>query len=152
MCPFAFSSEQDENLKRWSQYLDTDDAKSWQSDVSLAVIEYNRILEDAAFPNGTDLTSDQLDALFRHMKPLSHNRALNNLLYTDNTLPSFNESLRSLLFGSEPLPKRVDEFLDLSGMGEVSLPITLEFAKRVGDVLSELDPAEPTPDHYRFYM
>ena len=37
------------------------------------------------------------------------------------------------------------------------LPITLAFAKKVGAVLSELDPNEldPTkglPDHYRFYM
>ena len=32
------------------------------------------------------------------------------------------------------------------------LPITLEFAKRVGNVLSELDPGEPVQDHYRFYM
>src|SRR5205807_1884350 len=32
------------------------------------------------------------------------------------------------------------------------LPITLEFAKRVGNVLSELDPGELVRDHYRFYM
>jgi len=32
------------------------------------------------------------------------------------------------------------------------LPITLEFSKRVGRVLSELDRDAPIQDHYRFYM
>jgi hypothetical protein len=32
------------------------------------------------------------------------------------------------------------------------LPITLEFSKRVGRVLSELDKDSPIQDHYRFYM
>jgi hypothetical protein len=118
---FTFSSEQDENLKRWSQYLETDESRNWQSDVSRAVIEYNRILQDAGFPTGADLTANQMDALFRNMKRLSHNRALNSLLYTDNTLQVFNQALRTLLFGAEPLPKRVDQFLDLSGMGEVTM-------------------------------
>ncbi len=32
------------------------------------------------------------------------------------------------------------------------MPITLEFAKQVGRVLSELEPGALVQDHYRFYM
>ncbi len=116
---FSFTQEQVERLKRWRQYLETEGAKNWMNDVDQAVTEYNRVLGEAGFQSGSDLTGERLDLLFNHMKRLSHNRALSKLLYQENPLPLFNRKLRTLLSGTQPLAQRVDQFLDLTGVGEV---------------------------------
>lgn len=53
------------------------------------------------------------------MKELSHDRALSNLLYKENGLEAFNAGLRKLLFGSESLPARINQFVDLKWVREV---------------------------------
>jgi hypothetical protein len=48
-------------------------------------------------------------------------RALSKLLYINNGLDEFNQSLKNLFYGLENFPKRVDDFFKLKGIGTQTL-------------------------------
>jgi hypothetical protein len=60
--------------------------------------------------------------------------------------------------GASPVKLVAEEILGLTKLNwntttfATRLPITLEFAREVGKVLSELEPGAQVQDHYRFYM
>jgi hypothetical protein len=118
--PFSFTTDQVAKLRDWSGTLSKPENKSWYESTKAAVATYNRILSDASFQNGKELSSARIDELFRQMKVLSHNRALSNLLYKDNGLQNFNARLRLLLFGKGSLADRIDQFIDMKGVSEVT--------------------------------
>jgi CRISPR/Cas system-associated exonuclease Cas4 (RecB family) len=117
MAKFQFTAEQVENLKLWSNSLSSEKASSWAAEEDKAEIETSKILNDKAFIEGKDLAPDKLDELFVHMKWLSANRNLSNLLYRNNTLEQFNMALRNLIHGKGALPERVNDFFKLKGIG-----------------------------------
>lgn len=117
---FSFTQEQLENLKKWAKYLDIDEVRGWLQSEEEAVKKFNKILNDAKFSEGNELTGDQLDGLFECMKEISSNRALGRNLY-EKGLPDFNARLRTLLFGQEPLANRIDPFFELRGVAKMTM-------------------------------
>jgi len=118
---FALSPQQIDNLNHWVEFLQTEESKEWDTAEREASKEFNRILSEAKFFEGNDLDAGQLDTLFSHMRRMVNNRALTKLLYTDNGIQNFNSKLRELLSGTEPLPTRIDEFYELSGVGKATM-------------------------------
>ena len=118
---FALTPQQIDNLKRWTEFLQTDKSKEWDREEREASKNFNRILSEAKFLEGEDLDAKQLDDLLSNMRKMIGNRALNKLLYTDNGIPNFNSKLRNLLFGSDALPERIDEFYELDWVGKPTM-------------------------------
>lgn len=114
---FSFTPEQKANLEKWKVSLDSEQAKEWAISEGAAIESIHAILKQARFEEGNDLTSDELDSIFRQMRELINNRALARNLYEDNGIANFNSRLRRLFFSSEPLADRVNQFLDLKRVG-----------------------------------
>ena len=89
-----------------------------------------------------------------------------HLLYTSGYIPRIRtypgvrvpEPLHLRHHGSSPVRSVAAEILGLTKLNwnttsfATRRPITLEFARQVGKVLSELEPGAEVQDHYRFYM
>lgn len=89
-----------------------------------------------------------------------------HLLYTSGYIPRIRtypgvrvpEPLHLRHDGASPIRSVASEILGLTKLNwnttsfATRQPITLEFARQVGKVLSELDPGAEVQDHYRFYM
>ncbi len=54
------------------------------------------------------------------MRIAAHNRNLSNKLYNDNGIDEFNSRLRKLLFSDNPLQDRIEQFVELTGIREVT--------------------------------
>jgi exonuclease VII large subunit len=67
--PFSFTTDQVAKLRDWRVTLKPEN-KSWYESAKAAVATYNRILSDASFQSGKELSSAQIDELFRQMKVL----------------------------------------------------------------------------------
>lgn len=114
---FSFTPEQKDNLERWKAFLNSEQAQKWAVDEKEAIESIHNILKQARFEEGDDLTSQELDYIFHHMRELINNRSLARNLYEDNALTNFNSRLRTLLFSSKPLVERVNQFLELKRVG-----------------------------------
>ena len=114
---FSFTSEQKDNLKRWNNLLQSEQAQTWAEEAGAAIEAIHYILQESKFREGSDLTSGQLDSIFHHMRDLINNRSLARNLYEDNGLANFNSRLRKLFFGTERLAERVNQFLGLKRVG-----------------------------------
>jgi len=102
-------------------FLNRESAKQWFENVINAKKEFHHILEGADFKKGGDLNSTDLDQLFKLLKKFSSNRSLNRLIYEVNGIDIFNNKLRKLYYGEQPLPERVDDFLKLKKVGELTV-------------------------------
>ncbi|HUT68858.1 MAG TPA: hypothetical protein VMW86_09990, partial [Dehalococcoidales bacterium] len=118
---FSFTPEQKTNLEKWKLFLDTEQARAWATKEKEAIESIYYIIKQAKFEEGNDLTAKQLDDIFRYMCNLIFNRALNRKLYEDNGLNNFNSKLRMLLFGKDPLAKRVSQFFELKRVRMLTL-------------------------------
>ncbi len=118
---FEFTDEQKEKLLSWKSNLDTDRAKHYLDGELQAIQSIRSILIDSTFKDGADMTSGELDNVFKLMKKIAWNRALARNLYEKNGLEEFNKKLRILLFGKEPLQDRINEFVKLKGVHEVTM-------------------------------
>jgi len=114
---FTLTTQQIDNLNRWVGFLQTEESKEWDRDEREASKEFNRILSESKFSEGNDLNTNQLDNLFANMRRMINNRALTRFLYTANDIQIFNRAFRELLLGTDSLPKRIDRFFDLRGVG-----------------------------------
>ncbi len=99
------------------KFLGLEKSKEWSKSVIGAKIEFHHILEGADFKKGGNLTSTDLDQIFRLMRKFSSNKSLNRLIYEENELDIFNNKLRELYYGEQPLPERVDGLLKLKKIG-----------------------------------
>lgn len=118
---FSFTPEQKANLEKWKAFLDTGQAHAWAIEEKEAIEAIHNILKQAKFEDGNDLSEEQLDDVFRKMKWLIDNRALARNLYDNNSLANFNSRLRRLFFSSEPLAERVNQFIELKGVGKLTV-------------------------------
>ena len=112
-----FSPDQVENLKIWKNSLQTEVALGWKAEEDKAEEQIQALLEAKSFQKDGTLTADELDLMFHLMRDFSANRALSKLLYVNNGLEEFNKSLKDLYYGEAPLPRRVDDFFKLKGIG-----------------------------------
>lgn len=110
---FSFTSEQKTNLEKWETFLDTEKARGWAIEEKEAIEVIHNILKQAKFGEGNDLTPEELNSIFHQMRKLINNRSLARNLYEDNGIANFNSRLRRLLFSSESLVDRVNQFLEL---------------------------------------
>lgn len=118
---FEFTDEQKEKLLSWKDSLNTERSRDYLEKENIAIENIKKILVDSNFKNGADLTSSELDNLFRQMKCIAWNRALARNLYEWADISKFNQRLRNLLFGKEPLQDRINQFVELKGVHEVSM-------------------------------
>ena len=118
---FSFTPEQKVNLEKWRAFLDTEQAREWATEEKEAVEALQTILKQAGFREGNNLSEEQLDDVFRKMKMLINNMALARNLYDNNGLANFNSRLRKLYFSSEPLAKRVNQFIELIGVAKLTV-------------------------------
>ncbi len=118
---FSFTPEQKANLEKWKTFLDTEKAHAWAIEEKEAIEAVHNILKQAKFEDGNDLSAEQLDDVFRKMKRLIDNRALARNLYDNNGLANFSSRLRRLFFSSEPLAERVNQFIELKGVGKLTV-------------------------------
>jgi hypothetical protein len=116
---FELSEEQKHHLTGWRTSLERSESRDWYLSVKQASADFNKIISEAGFRENRDLVASQIDELFRLMKRLSRNRGLGRNLYEQNGLSDFNKRLRILLFSSEPIAKRVNQFRELKGVKEV---------------------------------
>ncbi len=114
---FSFTSEQKDNLKKWKAFLDSEQAQGWATEEREAIDSIHNILEQTGFKEGNNLKPQEFDSIFHHMKALINNRSLARNLYEDNGLDDFNSRLRRLLFSSDSLADRVNQFLELKRVG-----------------------------------
>lgn len=113
---FSFTPEQKTKLEQWKAFLDSEQLKQWTVEENQAIKSFHSILTQAKFREGSDLSAEQLDDVFRHVRQLIKNRALTKNLYANNGLTNFNSRLRSLFFSNELFPKRIDQFVKLKGV------------------------------------
>ncbi len=99
-------------------FLDRESAKEWSEAVIDAKNEFHHILERVDFKKGGNLNSTDLNQLFKLLKVLSSNQSLNRLVYEVNGIDIFNNKLRMLYYGEQPLPERVDDFIKLKKVRE----------------------------------
>ena len=99
-------------------FLESSDYKDWLKRAKRTRKLSLQILRNSKFKEGSDLSSEQLDNLFRHLRMLSHNQVLNKSLYKANEIDKFNSELRNLLYGSDSLPVRIESFHKLERVGE----------------------------------
>ena len=118
---FSFTPEQKANLEKWRAFLDTEQAREWATEEKEAVEALQTILKQAGFREGNNLSEEQLDDVFRKMKMLINNMTLARNLYDNNGLANFNSRLRKLYFSSEPLAKRVNQFIELIGVAKLTV-------------------------------
>ena len=114
---FSFNQDQIETLRAWKLGLDTDEAKAWALSEEDAHNKIKQLLERVNFSSSGNLTESDFDELFRLMKKFVSNRNLSNLLYRNAGLENFNNQLRNLYHGEDPLPKRIDKLFDMKGIG-----------------------------------
>ena len=100
------------------QFLNVESSKEWFKAVIDSKKEFHLILERVDFKKGVNLTSTDLDHIFRLMRKFSSNQSLNRLIYEEIGVDIFNNKLRELYYGEQPLPERVDDFLKLKKVRE----------------------------------
>lgn len=115
-----WNEEQKQILETLKRYRRDSDLKEWSEHGLEQSNEIRQILEEADFQN-KDLSSHQLEQIFSIMRNVISNRALTRNLYEKNGINDFNEALRQLLDESIPLSARIDDFLDLSGVGKFTV-------------------------------
>lgn len=99
------------------KFLNVESSKEWIEAITNAKKELYHILERTDFKKGGNLISTDLDQIFKLMRKFSSNQSLNRLIYEENGLDIFNNKLRKLYYGEQPLPERVDDFLKLKKVG-----------------------------------
>ena len=113
-----WSPEQEENLKLWKKNYQSDErAKQWEISEDEAHDNIKKILQDSNFEQGGNVSSEGFDQIFRFIKKFSSNQAISNLLYRNVGLENFNVQLRNLYYGTSPLPKRINDFFGMKGIG-----------------------------------
>ncbi len=117
MSKFQFTEEQISKLNTGKRSLTSERAQDWAAREDQAEVVTSTILNDEKFKNGDDLGPDKLDELFRNLKLFSANRNLSNLLYRTNGIDTFNAQLRALIYGTAPLPERINNFFKLQLIG-----------------------------------
>ncbi len=117
---FSFTQEQKGNLQRWKAFLDTDEAK-WTIAAKESINSIHAILEQSGFEKGNDLPAEQLDKIFHNMRDIILNQALTRNLYDKNGIVKFNSRLRKLYFGNEPSAERINQFIELRGIGIITV-------------------------------
>lgn len=117
-----WTPEQEENLRLWKKIYQNDErATLWETAENEANILITKIIQDSNFKDGGDISGENFNQIFRAMKKFSSNRTLGNPLYKINGLENFNVNLRNLYFGTEPLPKRINNFLQMKSIGVQTL-------------------------------
>lgn len=76
----------------------------------------NNLVEERNFQGEGMFLEEDFDLIFRELKKISRNRALNRTLYTRHSLVVFNTELKRFLFGSQSLIERLNSFLNLDGI------------------------------------
>lgn len=99
-------------------FLNRESAKEWSESVIDAKNEFHHILERVDFKKGGNLNSTDLNQLFKLLRELSSNRSLNKSIYKANGIDVFNNKLRKLYYGEQPLPERIDDFIKLKNVRE----------------------------------
>lgn len=110
---FELNEEQIDNLKVKCGLLSNGDIQEWVREFDSAHLEFMYVLTQNNFGQGTDLTEVEIDQLFRAMRKMAHNRSLTLSIINKNGLDEFNKALRFLLYGNDPIAKRVDNFMSL---------------------------------------
>lgn len=114
------TNEQKEQLLAMKPFLDTPDGKKWAIEEQVGLDAIQKLIQRRNFDKGGDFSSDDLDELFRLMKYIMSNRALNSLLYSSIGISEFNAKLRTLLYSNEPLPERINQFLEMRGVARTT--------------------------------
>ena len=114
---FELTDEQIDNLKAEKRLLKDSDVQERVREFEAAHFEFINILTRNEFEQGNDLPEPEVEQLFRAMRRMAHNRSLTLSRINQNRLEEFNQSLRSLLYGAEPIAKRVDNFVSLKTVG-----------------------------------
>ncbi len=117
---FQFTEEQTTLLESIKKHVkDTRVVERLRTDRTEHIDKFTEVLEEVNFPED-DLSENQIDKLFWHMRRVMHNRALGSNLYSSIGIQSFNNGLRILFDESISLVRRIDSFLTLGGIGRVT--------------------------------
>jgi len=118
---FELTEEQIQELKKWNNAQTDDSYFKWYTAQKKNSEEMKQILKDAKFEKGKDLSLDELYHISRLLTEKLGNTALSitgkKSIFEMNPLKRFNARLRNLFFDRAPLVDRVDKFLDLKGVG-----------------------------------
>jgi len=117
---FNLNQKQIDILEECKRYRQDSEIQEWYREEQDAVKNFSDILNEAGFPD-ENLSEAQLDQMFSEMRRIVNNRALARNLYEANGLEKFNDGLKELLFGSSNIADRIDQFLDLQGVGKTTV-------------------------------
>jgi len=118
---FKLTEEQIQELRKWKDAQTDESYIKWYEAQQMNSEEMVTILKKASFKKGKDLSVDELYTISRILTENLGNTALaitgKKSIYESNSLRKFNAQLRNLLFSKAPLVDRVDNFIDLKGVG-----------------------------------
>ncbi len=117
---FSLNQKQIDILEECKRYLRDSEINDWYRSQQDEANNFHEILRNAGFPDN-DLTEVDFDQLFREMRAIVNNRALARNLYEVNGIEKFNAGIRELLFDTSSLVDRIDQFLDLQGVGKATV-------------------------------
>jgi len=152
---FKLTDEQLRELRKWKDAQSDESYLRWYERQKRNSEEMNRIIRDKHFKK-TDLRLASLYQISRLLTEHLGNTQLQirgeKSIFESNHLKSFNEKLRNLFFGHEPLADRVNEFLKLKRVGIMTMsqflcmfnhkeyPFFANFMKDVFEFLSLEEP------------
>ena len=118
---FKLRDEQIQELKRWNDAQTDDSYVEWYEGQKSNSEEMRQILRNAKFKEGKALSLDELYRISSLLTDGLGNTALaitgEKSIFEMNPINTFNARLRDLLFGKAPIVDRVDRFIDLKGVG-----------------------------------
>lgn len=121
---FEFKKEQIEQLEKWKRLLDKDDIQEWYTHQKEASKEFLNTLERENFRE-KDLSLDTLYGLAKIAKQELGSTQLGirgpTSIFETNGVREFNERLRKLYFGKDPLFDRILQFLELKRVRKMTM-------------------------------
>ena len=122
---FKLTAEQKQSLKEWNDRQINIEFIEWHNRQKNNSEKINEILKKTKFKEGKDLKLDELYQISKLLTADLGNTALSivgeSSIFERNGLPLFNTNLRNLLFGKNSLTERVDQFVELIGVGPMTV-------------------------------
>ena len=115
------TGQQVQALVEWKVWLESPEAVDWASKSESALRHIHAFLYSKQFVDGKDLTEAQLRETFSAMRELVWNMALGALIRTARQRRQFNHELRALCHSQRPLVERIERFVQLPGVGPLTL-------------------------------
>lgn len=116
---FEFTDHQLDIFNKCLKYKENSDIQEAYFANKNIIDNIHSIFQRSNFPNN-NLSDNNLKIIFKNMNVIINNMALRSNIVNKNGLESFNDSLRTLYSPDINLVERINQFIDLHGVGIVT--------------------------------